>query len=382
MSEFRVDLTLLDDVATHPNADRLELANVKGWQVIVGKGRYKIGDAVIYTPIDSILPEKLADYLFPEGSKISRPKKNRIRAIKIRGQVSQGMIIDPMDEGLHELYPNLTKDMLDTVLGKKKDIDVAELLGITKYEPPTPRYQRVPRQKKSWKNHPMFAKYVDINNFKFYPNRFKDDDKVNITEKIHGTSARYGLYERATEHKFGWLSKMLMKLGVIDRYQFVYGSRNIQLQSGGKQFYDRNVYGIIAKKYDIKNKLKPGESLYGEIVGPDIQKGYDYGYKSDGHYGFYAYDVKNGDEYVDVPVFQKWCQDNDIPTVPVLYEGLRGQADLDDLRSGKSTLAPKDQPVTEGIVIKSYNEDNDPRGRKILKHINDDYYLLDQTDFH
>ena len=93
-----------------------------------------------------------------------------------------------MIPGLIELFPDLAR--------KRVGDDVADILGITKYEPPIPSYQRVQRKKGSWRNHPMFSKYTDVENFKYYPDLFDEDEEISITEKIHGTSTRYGLYDR------------------------------------------------------------------------------------------------------------------------------------------------------------------------------------------
>ena len=60
-STFKVPLTEIVDIIPHPKADRLEVAVIYGFQVIVQKDRYKVGDEVIYVPIDSILPQNIED---------------------------------------------------------------------------------------------------------------------------------------------------------------------------------------------------------------------------------------------------------------------------------------------------------------------------------
>ena len=154
--------------------------------------------------------------------------------------------MDVNDAELILAYPSLIR--------KKVGTDVAEILGITKYEPPLPKYQSVPR-KGSVKNHPDFGKYTDIENYKYYVNLFCDTELVNITEKIHGTSARYGLYQANPNGRFSWLKRIGIKLGLVSQYEFVYGSRNIQLQTGGKVYYATDVYAEVAKKYDLENVL-------------------------------------------------------------------------------------------------------------------------------
>ena len=67
-----------------PNADKIEVATVLGWQVVVGKGQFKVGDLVIYCEIDSVFPPKLEfEFL--------KDRKYRIRTIRLKGQISQGI---------------------------------------------------------------------------------------------------------------------------------------------------------------------------------------------------------------------------------------------------------------------------------------------------
>jgi RNA ligase (TIGR02306 family) len=80
-SGYKVPLTQILEIKEHPNADRLEIAVVYGFEVVVGKGSYKTGDTVIYIPIDSILPQDLEDHLFPEGSKIKLTKHTFCRHV-------------------------------------------------------------------------------------------------------------------------------------------------------------------------------------------------------------------------------------------------------------------------------------------------------------
>ena len=114
-----------------------------------------------------------------------------------------------------------------------------------------------------------------------------------------------------------------------------------------------------------------------------IQKGYEYGYAEPVKYGFYAYDVMVGARYLSPSEFRVWCRARNIPTVPLLYEGLLGDADLEELAQGPSVLAPQTQPVREGIVIKPIIERQTWMGRPTLKYVNPTYLVQpDMTDFH
>ena len=100
-------------------ADAIEKATVLGWQVVVKKGEYKVGDLTVYIEIDSLLPET-SDFEF------MRKNKFRVRTIRLRGQVSQGICFQPSI-----LPPDFILD---------EDADCTEALGIVKYEPPVPAH--------------------------------------------------------------------------------------------------------------------------------------------------------------------------------------------------------------------------------------------------
>lgn len=382
MSSLKVEVVQLDNVGVHPNADRLELAQVKGWNVVVGKGNFKTGDLAVYIPVDSVLPERLEAHLFPPGSKIKLDKKHRIRSIKIRGAMSQGMLVPVWDiaEFLNvSLPPNG---------GYKLGDDLTETLGITKYEPPEPDF--APNSKMGKKTggkaqvNPFFHKYTDIENIKNYNTVFNDGEQVYISEKLHGTSARYGWVPRFYGGKLGPIktkvTAWLAKVGVISSHQFVYGSRNVQLQTGSnKSWYAEDVYSKILAEEQLKDKLDFGECVYGEIIGHSIQKNYAYGLK-EGEHEFYAYDVMVDGRWLDHAEFVAFCDERDIMRVPELYVGPYSDAVALSHRDGDSTIG--DQKIREGVVIKPVVEETIWCGRKVLKSISDAYYLEDNDDFH
>ena len=384
MSTHRVEIVEIEAINKHPNADRLELATIAGWQVVVAKDSYQPKEWALYVPVDSVLPNSLEERLFPPGSKITL-KKGRIRSIKIRGQMSQGMLISLNDveaelaatwDGKHEL-PTYA-------LG----LDLAELLNITKYEPPEPDFAdpAISKTKKRSKSqiNPNFKKYTDIENIKWYTNVFKEGEMVYISEKLHGTSARYGYVPRHYEGFFGPLRKAIMerlsKWGFVKSHQFVYGSRNVQLHTGSnKSWYSEDVYSKILKQEDIQAKLQPGECVYGEIVGHNIQKNYTYGCK-EGEHKFYVYDVMVDGKYLDYPAFARWCSNRGFEPVPKLYVGPWSAEVHMKHRDGDSTIGG--QKIREGVVVKSVVDEESICGRKVLKSISDAYYLEDNTDFH
>jgi tRNA-binding EMAP/Myf-like protein len=193
MSELKVEIVEISKVEKHPNADRLDIAYIKDWTCVTQKDKYKKGDVALYIPIDSVLSEKLENYLFPPDSKI-KLDKHRVKTIKIRGAISQGMILN-----LDELISN---GFLPTNVGWRIGYDFAYALGITKYEPPVRMSpQSNVKQVKKRDKHPEFNEYTDINNFKWYPDLFKEDEHVVVLEKLHGCFPKFTKITMANGNK-------------------------------------------------------------------------------------------------------------------------------------------------------------------------------------
>lgn len=372
MSTFKVPVVTIDEIRPHDNADRLECAVVAGWHVVVGKGQWKAGDLAVYLPIDSVLPVDLERKLFPEGSKITL-SKSRIKSIKIRGVVSQGMVVK-----IDEVCPTGWHPA-DFKVGD----DMSEVLDVTKYEPPHKQVQSQPgkRTGKRRKEHPLFKKYTDLENIKWYPKVFAEGEQVYVTEKVHGTNFRAGWVPTVANT---WWKKCLKLLRMLPPYEFVYGSRNVQLQArrDRRGFYGKDIYGAIVDKYDLERKVPKGTVVYGEVYGDGIQPGYNYGMINGGHrlavFDVYTFCSGEG-QWLDSKSTLVYCDVNNLPHVPVLYHGSYNADLVKSLASGDSVLEPT-QKVREGVVVKPEHEKVDVCGRKILKVINDDFLLGKHAD--
>lgn len=369
-SEYKVPLTTIKEIKEHDNATSLEIAVVYGFEVIVAKGQYQAGDKIIYIPPDSIITQELENKLFGEGSKI-KLNKHRVRQIKIRGKYSQGLIVHPDDSGLIIDNYNLEDDL-------------AVELNITKYEPPAATYQTgAVRKRDKAKENPYFHKYGGIDNFKWYPDLFREGEMVSITEKIHGSNIRFGYVPYVANTL--WRA-LLQLLRLAPKWEWVYGSNNVQLQqrSGYKGFYGEDVYGKVLEKYGAKDKVKPGEIWYGELYGHGIQGGYDYGCKP-GEHKLLVFDLKlqNGTEskFMNVDDFRMTARERGFEYAPELYVGPFNIDHAKSLTIGDSVLVPS-QKVREGVVIKPLIEQESSIGRKMLKLISEKYLEKDQTEFH
>lgn len=118
-----------------PGADAIEVASIEGWNVIVKKGEYHIGDFCLYFEIDSFLPESDSRYAFLMKRSIQGfegKKGHKLRTIKLRGQISQGLTF-PIEQ-----FPELAIPEKDEQRKALRECDFAETLGIKKFEAPVP----------------------------------------------------------------------------------------------------------------------------------------------------------------------------------------------------------------------------------------------------
>jgi RNA ligase (TIGR02306 family) len=120
---YQAHVEKIISIAPIPDADRIEKATILGWEVVVQKkDGFKLGDLVVYIEIDSLLPDN-ANFEF------MRKYKFRVKTIKLKNQVSQGLVI-PIS-------------MLPNNIQVKEGMDVSEILGITKYDPEGDKEKRL-----------------------------------------------------------------------------------------------------------------------------------------------------------------------------------------------------------------------------------------------
>ena len=107
-----------------PDADKIELAHVLGWQCVVNKGEFKPMDLGVYFEIDSFLPVR-EEFEFLRSSSYKKTdimgEGFRLKTMKFRGQISQGLLL-PLS-----LFPEIPADI-------NLGMDVSEILGVRKYE--------------------------------------------------------------------------------------------------------------------------------------------------------------------------------------------------------------------------------------------------------
>ncbi len=171
MSEWAITTETIETISPHPNADRLEIARLVGmdYQFCVQKGVYGPGDEVVYFPIDTIMPSYLIDRL---GLVLTGKEKNRIKSIRLRGSISQGVVCRREE----------VTDLIDAY---------GIALGCTKYEPPEDV------QHGDIYPLPAHVRVYDVENAERHPGLIDDllGQNVLITEKIEGSHFAASLYD-------------------------------------------------------------------------------------------------------------------------------------------------------------------------------------------
>lgn len=351
-----------------PKADFVETATILGWQCVVAKGIHKVGDLVVFIEVDSIVPNhEIFDFM--------APRKWRVRTIKLRKQISQGLVI-PLEE-----LDRFKQDYSHKVL---EGDDVTDVIGIIKYDPQAKKENKLRAIENrnpiveylmsfQWfrtiraemgfgrlRNFPTFITKTDETRIQNLPHIFRiwENEEMFGAEKLDGQSATYAIYKDEKYKLWNWLKRST---------DFIVCSRNLRLHKENKSTWWR-----IARQLDIENKLrKIGKNIaiQGEIIGESVQ---DNKYKIKG-LDFYIFNVYDIDEQKKYNLFEKqdFCEIHGFKIIPHRHTLTLNQdmtvKDMVELSKGKSTINPK--IMREGIVLRSFDED------KSFKAINPEFLL-------
>jgi RNA ligase (TIGR02306 family) len=379
MSSFAVEVTKILSVDHHPDADRLSIIQIKGFLCISGKledgsHRYQAGDLVAYIPEAAVLPEDVLRFMdFWDHEKnvgfLAGKKGDRVKAKRLRGIFSQGVLypISKYDMGCGEVSDVIESPNGEHILTVLEGDNVAEFLGITKYEPPVPTNFAGDVCNISGNTH----KY-DFESVQNYPDTFDSSDEVVATEKLHGTHVQIGYVPGLNNDELffdGNLyvgSKGMAAQGLVFKDNEANALKNVYVRM--LKPLVENGFGELIKA--ISDEYGQPVRVFGEIFGEGIQD-LTYGFKKP---TLYIFDIQIGYEFVSYEVFEALAAKLGIPVAPVLYRGQYDLAALEAVRDGKDTLSGIH--VREGIVIKTVTEGRSLlRGRKIGKWVSPDYIL-------
>lgn len=328
----------IDALNTIEGADAIECATIGGWKVVVKKGEFAVGDRAVYCEIDSWIPTEIASFL----SKGKEPREfegihgERLRTVKLRGQLSQGLLLN-LDDVIPQTNSFVEGD------------DVSELLNIVKWEMP------------------MNAQLAGMAKGNFPSEIPKTDQEraQNLVAEIRA-AAESGTEYEVTEK----LEGSSMTVYLIDG-EFGVCSRNLDLKET-----EGNTFWQVARRDGIEAKMRglfgdKNLAVQGELIGPGIQ-GNIYKLREPEFRVFDIYDVFGG-AYLS-PMFRRaLVEEMGLLHVPVLHTNQNlGTGSVEEIlkfAEGKSVIGDITGPEREGIVFKEAN------GGMSFKAISNKYLL-------
>lgn len=247
---------IIVDIQPIPEADKIVTATVLGWQIVVKKDEFKVGDLVSYIQIDTVVPEtEQFDFL--------RERKYRVRTIKLRKQISQGLIV-PLPVGKW-----------------KEGDDITDVLGVKKYEKPDNNPERFekPRMPKKW-----YRKWIYLFKYNFLYKTFPFLQKksrspfpkhlVSITDEERIQNMPQVLQSYAgkmfvVSYKLDGSSITIIHSKVLGKSNFRVCSRRFELHDKKNDWY--RVFNDTEFKYEVLKLVKQFNTndiiVQGEAIG-------------------------------------------------------------------------------------------------------------------
>lgn len=312
-------------IRPHPNADRLELATVLGWQTVIAKGSFKEGNKGVFVVIDTILPPAPWSAFLAHKSSPDLPI--RLKTAKLRGEFSQGLLLP-----LSVLPPH----MQDWQVGA----DVGGELGIKKYEKEIPS-QLSGEVKCAF---PTFlAAKTDEDNGLSNPDLVAEvlSYPVTVTMKLDGSSMTVIVKDGLSEHVC---------------------SRNLSLRES-----DTNAFWRAARKLTIPPDFTG--TIQGELMGPGIQGNQLELTEPE----IYVYQIRDGNEWLKPAGLQRFCRAIGAKWCPVLIDWVE-KSTLTEIQAFADDLTLPGGMVAEGVVVRPFHTPTSGIGRPLgFKIINRNY---------
>lgn len=317
-------------------ADRIQAYRVDGWWVVGQKDQYKLDEMVVYCEIDSWIPTEIAPFLSKskEPREFNGIKGERLKTIKLKGQVSQGLLL-PIQTLEASGLP------FEDFIKIEEEDNVSELLNITKWELSEKEFIRIYGQNKDARpgGFPSYIPKSDQERIQNYKTKtlqeLKDKEIIfEVTEKLEGSSLT--AYINGEDE------------GVC--------SRNINLKEPEDDGF--NVFWHVARKYKLLEKLRVLDrplAIQGELVGPGICGNI---YKL-GEYRFYLYNIWDisAQRWLYPDERNELCDLLEIEQVPFDCNFIIAEEDsIDDLLDMADGYSVINKEVRrEGLVYKSYS---------------------------
>jgi RNA ligase (TIGR02306 family) len=351
MAFFGVTIETIKTIEAIEGADRIQKATVEGlpFTFVIGKDTFKVGDSVLYFPIDSIIPPSLAEKLGVSG-KLAGSHKDRIKTVKLKGVYSQGLV------GSFKLLEPFLLEKWGTDWAEKaielNPSEITEWLGVKKYEPPA-----LLEKGANLKPLPAGLSMYDIEGIDRNQAVFAllKSQQVYVSEKVEGSnfSVTY------TGEKF-FVNQRRFTIEPLE------GTEHTWWKVAREQ-------GLMDVAKELQEKYNKTITIYGEMAGPGIQGNL---YRLQSHKVF-VFDIKLDSEYMDASEFLEVVGNYKLSTAP----SLGVYANIDEFLNGKTVIEASHgesklyKTLREGIVIKPMKEQEvEGFGRLILKQ-RDPIYL-------
>jgi len=324
----------IQSLEKHPDADRLEIVKLEGlgWQVIAQSGLHKVGDLVIYVEIDSVVPER-------ECFEFLRNKNWRVKTIKLRKQISQGLILPLVDFGIDPGGVNVG-DCVD------------DITGIVHYEKPVP--VQLAGQIRKNQLPPGIPKTDEerIQNCTDYIEKFQGRE-CYVALKHDGSSATYFMDEDSDFHVC---------------------SRNLDLKMSSD-----NIFWRMAFKYGLNENLTPGECLQAELIGNGVQKNKE-GLKDNELRVFNYHVVRSDNNELFAPYGRlvNVCKRLEVPKADLFYEGIFEWKNLQELLDLADSAKYANGSQAEGLVFRLLNPQNRNEATWSFKVISNKFLLKNE----
>jgi RNA ligase (TIGR02306 family) len=369
MSAFTVQVTTIDRVEAHPDADAIEIAMLGGYRSIVRKADgFSAGSPVVYIPQASLLPEyllrrlELWDDTLGQGL-LGGPSFNRVSPKRLRGVFSQGICMKAELVGDYRVSVEGPDGSIIASFGD----DLAEVLGIEKWVPVIPAELVgdvfVVGQ-------PLTVNF-DIEDIKAYPKVISVGEEVEFREKLHGVFTGVSVIpsSEALPEAFGSDHNVI----VYSKGLGAQGMAFADTVDNAKLPHVKATAALRAKLEEIAASEDLPLTVMGETFGPGVQ---------DLHYGsqvqfriFAACRGYRGDQkYLDADDLRALAGRLGVEMVPVLYRGPFSWEVLAEHTSGPTAMDAKH--IREGVVVTPVVEREDMHlGRVALKSVSEKYLL-------
>ena len=392
----------IDNITPIPGYDRVELAHVSGWTIVVGKGEFQPGDSAIYFEIDSKLPE-----VEPfTNMEFLKSKHYKVKTQKMCKVVSQGLLmsaenfgwevqVEPLggvrtevliDKDGKAHYPDDESRFLTAALG----VTYAEAGDNARKGAAADKYKKMAQRngklfshqpfrwlmKRTWgkkllflffgrkkdkkSGWPAWVTKTDEERIQNLPWILNDKTPWIVTEKIDGTSTTFTMKRK----RFG-------------KNEFYVCSRNVVYDKPDKPcYYDSNCYLEMAEKYDIKSKLETLLKIYpqaewvtiqGETYGPGIQ---NRDYTSPSH-AFMAFNLimSHTGRWNTVDMRDLLEYSYGIPCVPIINTDYILPDTVEELLDYADGISTLDNKPREGFVFR------DKDGVRSFKAVSNEYLI-------